>query len=251
MPMIVDEYQRNSCVCWPWKYPGKCGSRDIPVESSYRWQTTKLEEIAGMGVNSTSTRQISEIGQEVVARHTRLLENGGTSVVIPPALKEWTILWAALWGRGRHCPRPNLSRQNGYFSFMAVQIALQKYRYTSFLWRWAWNSHTAESWCPCRTISPENCVCTDFTETEIAGKSLNEDHAAETAHLHRLHCSGTPEDIRAKVKLARKRKTMWLPDSDHINQLDTGHARREPGYITGPCHETHQRPGSRRKHPCT
>ncbi len=78
--IIVDEYQRNCLRLLAMEISGKCGSRDIPVEQILQLANSKLEEIASMGVNSTSTRQISEIGQEVVARHTRLLENGGTSV---------------------------------------------------------------------------------------------------------------------------------------------------------------------------
>ena len=76
--IIVDEYQRNCLRLLAMEISGKCGSRDIPVEQLLQMATTKLEEIAGMGVNSASTRQISEIGQEVVTHHTRLLENGGT-----------------------------------------------------------------------------------------------------------------------------------------------------------------------------
>ena len=74
--IIVEEYQRNSLLLLAMEISGKCGSRDIPVEQILQLANSKLEEIAGLGVNSSSTRQISEIGQEVVARHTRLLENG-------------------------------------------------------------------------------------------------------------------------------------------------------------------------------
>jgi replicative DNA helicase len=82
--LIVEEYQRNSLRLLAMELSGKCGSRDIPVEQILQLANSKLEEIAGMGVNRP-VPQISEIGQEVVARTPDCWKTAVLRWVIQPA----------------------------------------------------------------------------------------------------------------------------------------------------------------------
>jgi replicative DNA helicase len=83
-------------------------------------------------------------------------------------------------------------------------------------------------------VSPENLRMHGLTETEIAvAKSLNETTLRELPIYIDYIPSARPEDIRAKVKLARKRKQCDFLILDYINQLDGKCPRREPGYFLG------------------
>ena len=227
--LIVEEYQRNSLRLLAMEISGKCGSRDIPVEQIIQLANTKLEEIAGMGVNSTSTRQISEIGQEVVARHTRLLENGGTSVGYSTGLKGMDdIMGGFMKGEVAIASALTSHGKTAISLFMAVQIALKGVPVYIISLEMSMEQLYGRILMSMSTISPENLRMHGLTETEIAvAKSLNETTLRKLPIFIDYIAAARPEDIRAKVKLARKRKQCDFLVLDYINQLDTGHAQGE------------------------
>jgi replicative DNA helicase len=227
--LIVEEYQRNSLRLLAMEISGKCGSRDIPVEQILQLANSKLEEIAGMGVNSTSTRQISEIGQEVVARHTRLLENGGTSVGYSTGLKGMdNIMGGFMRGEVAIASALTSHGKTALSLHMAVQIALQNIPVYIISLEMSMEQLYGRILMSMSDISPENLRMHGLTETEIAvAKSLNEDTLRKLPIYIDYIAAARPEDIRAKVKLARKRKQCDFLVLDYINQLDTGHAQGE------------------------
>ena len=208
---------------------GKCGSRDIPVEQLLQMATTKLEEIAGMGVNSASTRQISEIGQEVVTHHTRLLENGGTSVGYSTGLKGMDdIMGGFMRGEVAIASALTSHGKTALSLFMAVQIALKGVPVYIISLEMSMEQLYGRILMSMSTVSPENLRMHGLTETEIAvAKGLNETTLKRLPLFIDYIASARPEDIRAKVKLARKRKQCDFLILDYINQLDTGHAQGE------------------------
>ena len=227
--LIVEEYQRNSLRLLAMEISGKCGSRDIPVEQILQLANSKLEEIAGMGVNSTSTRQISEIGQEVVARHTRLLENGGTSVGYSTGLKGMDdIMGGFMRGEVTIASALTSHGKTAISLFMAVQIALKKIPVYIISLEMSMEQLYGRILMSMSDISPENLRMHGLTETEIAvAKSLNEDTLRKLPIYIDYIAAARPEDIRAKVKLARKRKQCDFLILDYINQLDLGNAHGE------------------------
>lgn len=227
--LIVDEYQRNCLRLLAIEISAKCGNREVPVDQLLQLAGNRLEEIAGLGIDSASTRQIADIGQAVVERHTRLLENNGASVGYSTGLKGMDqIMGGFMAGEVTVASALTSHGKTALSLFMAIQIASQGVPVYIISLEMSMEQIYGRILMALSDVSPENLRMHGLTATEIAvAKSLNETTLRELPIYIDYIASARPEDIRAKVKLARKRRQCDFLILDYINQVDTGNANGE------------------------
>lgn len=227
--LIVSEYQRNGLRLLAMEISAKCSSRDIPVDQVLQLANTKLEEIAGLSVNSSSTRQIADIGHEVVARHIRLLKQDGTSVGYSTGLQGMdNIMGGFMAGEVTVASALTSHGKTAISLFMALKIAMTGVPVYIISLEMSMEQLYGRILMSLSDISPDNLRMHGLTAAEIeVAKSLNDTKLKNLPIYIDYIAAARPEDIRAKVKLARKRKQCDFLILDYINQVDTGNIHGE------------------------
>lgn len=222
--LIVAEYQRNSLRLLAMELNAKCSNPSVPVEDIIQLADTKLTEIAGLGLDSTSTRQISQIGEDVLKRHMRMLAEGITSVGIPTGLAGVdSIIGGFLPGEVATLSALTSHGKTAISLFMALKIAISGKAVYMISLEMSMEQLYGRILLSLTNISPENLRQHGLTAAEIeVVKTLNETKLKELPLYIDYIASARTEDIRSKVKLARKRNQCDLLVLDYINQMDMG-----------------------------
>lgn len=225
--MIIAEFQRSKLKLLAMELSAKCAQPELPVGDIIQHTDNKLGEIAGMGIDSSSTRQIAQIGDEVVARHIRMLTNGIDSVGISTGLKGLdNIIGGFMPGEITLESARTTHGKTALALFMALKMAMSGKAVYFITLEMSMEQLYGRILLTLTDVSAENLRQHGLNSTEIeVVKNLNATKLKELPLYIDFIPSARPEDVRAKVKLARKRNQCDFLVLDYINQMDMGNEK--------------------------
>lgn len=221
---IIESYQRRKLYMLTVELQAKCGQFNIPMPQLLNDGTKKLQLITEVGVDNSTIRQVSQIGDEVIAKHKQMLEQGVDAVGFSTGLKGLDKVIGGLIPGEVPCigARPGQGK-SALALFIALSVARTGHPVYFITLEMSLEQLYGRILLSLTNISPENLRQHGLTAAEIeVVKTLNETKLKELPLYIDYIASARTEDIRSKVKLARKRNQCDLLVLDYINQMDMG-----------------------------
>ena len=231
---IIESYQRRKLYMLTVELQAKCGQFNIPMPQLLKDGTKKLQLITEVGVDNSTIRQVSQIGDEVIAKHKQMLEQGVDAVGFSTGLKGLDKVIGGLIPGEVPCigARPGQGK-SALALFIALSVARTGHPVYFITLEMSLEQLYGRILLSLTEVSADNLRQHGLTIAEIeAVKSLNESTLKELPLYIDFISSARVEDIRAKVKLARNRNQCDFVVIDYLHQMEVDEEGNKNNHAT-------------------
>lgn len=219
---IIEGFQRRKFSTLSTEMRAKAVQYNLSMKQILEDTTLKMQQISCVGVDNSTIRQVSQIGDEVIAKHERMLQQDVHSVGLSTGLKGLDEIIGGLLPGEVPCigARPGQGK-SALALFIALQVAMSGHPVYFITLEMSLEQLYGRILLSLSEVSAANLRQHGLTVTEIeAVRNLNKTKLAELPLYIDYIPSARVEDIRSKVKLARNRNQCDLVVLDYLHQLE-------------------------------